>query len=254
MINGPRNSERAAGRVHCTACPLRRLPCFTPLSDAEQDFMVNFKNGELNVDPGAAVVMEGSTSPHLFTVLEGAGVRYKTLENGRRQVIGFVLPGDFVGLQAAIMETMEHTVEARTKMVLCLFQRSSFRDMFQEMPSRSFDAIWLAAREEHFLGNQLLTVGRRQGRERVAFGLTTLHRRASELGIAEHNAMDMPFTQQDLADALGLSLVHTNKILRRFGKEGTLEWRNRRLTILDPVLLAEIGMVETERSGKRPLI
>lgn len=241
-------------RVRCSQCPLRKLSCFEPFSEAEEEFMPNFKSGELDVDPGSAIIMEGSASPHLFTVLEGVATRYKTLPDGRRQVIGFVFPGDFVGLQAAVLEEMQHTVEAASKMLLCVFQRADFYKMFKYIPERGFDVSWLAAREEHFLGDQLLTVGRRSGEERVAFGLWTLHRRAYDVGLATETSMGMPFTQQDVADALGLSLVHTNKTLRKFKERGIAEWTSGTVRILDPEKLRDIAGASDAPSPPRPLI
>jgi CRP/FNR family transcriptional regulator, anaerobic regulatory protein len=243
-----------AMRVHCASCPLRELPSFQSFDDEEIEFMVDFKSGELDVDPGSHIVMEGSSSPHLFTVLSGAGVRSKTLADGRRQVIGFVLPGDFIGLQAAVMEEMQHTVTATTKMLLCVFRRSDFYKMFKQMPERGYDVSWLAAREEHFLGDHLLTVGRRTGLERVAFGLWELHRHALEVGMAKPNSMNMPFSQQDLADALGLSLVHTNKTLKHLRLEQVAEWTSRTLRILDADRLRELAQVDNTPPRKRPLL
>ena len=241
-------------RVHCASCPLRKQECFEDFDEAEEEFMEGFKTGELDVDPGSAVIMEGSTSPHLFTVLQGAGIRYKTLEDGRRQVIGFVFPGDFIGLQAAVMMEMEHTVEATTKMLLCVFRRSAFHRMFTQIPARGFDVAWLAAREEYFLGDHLLTVGRRNGLERVAFGIWAIHRRARDVGLATDTVMDMPFTQQNMADALGLSLVHTNKTLRKLRRENVVKWHGRTLQIIDPDKLFELAKVDDTPPRKRPLL
>lgn len=84
--------------VPCTKCPLRKCSYFIPLTDEELEFMLRFKSGELTVDAGTTVLMEGSNSPQLFTVLSGMGTRYKTLEDGNRQVISFLFPGDFIGL------------------------------------------------------------------------------------------------------------------------------------------------------------
>ncbi|MBC7140717.1 MAG: Crp/Fnr family transcriptional regulator, partial [Rhodobacteraceae bacterium] len=87
----------------CKNCPLRNRTLFTPFTDDELVFMQSFKTGELKVDPGTTILLEGSTSPQLFTVLSGMGTRYTTLENGRRQVINFLFPGDFTGLQDGLM-------------------------------------------------------------------------------------------------------------------------------------------------------
>jgi CRP/FNR family transcriptional regulator, anaerobic regulatory protein len=241
-------------RVTCHACPLRLKPCFERLEDAELDFLEQFKTGELFLERDSQIVSEGTSSPHLFTVLEGAAVRYKTLEDGRRQVIGFVLPGDFVGLQSAVMEEMHHSVAAMTAMHLCVFNRNDFYQLYREQPKLGYNISWLAAREEHFLGDHLITVGRRSALERLAFAICRLHQRARDVGMATERTMDMPFTQQDMADALGLSLVHTNKTLGRLRTMQVMSWHARRIEIHDRGKLLEIANLEPEPPTLRPLI
>ena len=107
----------------CTQCPLRSAPMLRDFSAEELAFMLSFKSGELSVAAGTTVLMEGTTSPHLYTVLSGWGIRYKALADGRRQILNFVLPADFIGLQAAILDEMQHSVEALTDVVLCVFPR-----------------------------------------------------------------------------------------------------------------------------------
>jgi len=137
--------------TQCRYCPLQRKEAFHPMSSEELSFMQRFKSGELVVDPGTTILMEGSNAPQLFTALSGMAIRDKVLPNGERQVINFVFPGDFIGLQAGILGEMGHSVEARTHMRLCVFDRSEFWNFFKNHPERAFDITWLAAIEEHFL-------------------------------------------------------------------------------------------------------
>ena len=197
----------------CRNCPLRSKDIFVDFSAEDIDFMQKFKAGELTIDPGTPILMQGSNAPQLFTVLSGMGIRDKMLENGDRQVISFVFPGDFVGLQAGIMGKMGHSVEARTRMRLCVFDRSSFWNFFRAHPNRAFDITWLAAIEEHFLGETLATLGQRTATQALAWAMIKIFQRGTALGLVEENQMDLPYTQRDMADALGLSLVHTNKTL-----------------------------------------
>jgi CRP-like cAMP-binding protein len=241
-------------RVKCADCPLRKKPVFAELSDDEVLFMQDFKVGELDVERGTVVLLEGSNSPQLFTVLHGMGLRYKTLPNGRRQVLNFVYPGDFLGLQAGLMREMRHTVEASTKMTLCVFDRKSLWRVFREHPTRAFDLTWLAAEAEHFLGDAIATIGQKDAEARVAWALVKVFSRSEELGLVVGSSCPLPFRQQDLADALGLSLVHTNKTLARFRERQLAVWHGGKLRIPDLEPLCEIGMVEEARRGARPLM
>jgi len=240
--------------VPCRSCPLRRQPLFVPFTPEEVAFMEHFKMGELVVDPGTTILMEGSNSPQLYTVLRGQGVRYKTLPNGRRQVINFLFPGDFTGLQAGLMGEMKHSVESRTRMTLCVFDRAELWQLFKEQPARAYDLTWIAAVEEHFLGEAIATLGQRDATQRVAWALLKIWQRLRAVGLGRNGNVPLPFRQQDLADALGLSLVHTNKTLARLRQRQLCDWSDGELRVLDPAGLAALGAVEPEPPERRPIM
>jgi CRP-like cAMP-binding protein len=239
----------------CERCPIRELKVFRPFTADELEFVKSFKSGELFVDPRATILHEGTSSAHLFTVLQGWAFRYKTLPDGRRQLLNFALPGDFLGLQATLFNEMSHSVEALSQMVLCVFPRDRLWELFAHYPSLAFDVTWLASREEQILDQNLLSVGRRTALERTAYLLLHLHARASALGLAPPDRFFPPITQQHLADALGLSIVHTNKTLKRLSDRKIIRWKNRMLEILDIVALRKIAVWDEEDGERiRPLI
>lgn len=240
--------------TQCRYCPLHRKEAFQTMSRDELEFMQKFKVGELTVDPGTPILMQGSNAPQLFTALSGMGIRDKTLENGERQVINFVFPGDFIGLQAGILGKMGHSVEARTHMRLCVFDRSEFWSFFKSHPSRAFDITWLAAIEEHFLGETLATVGQRSALEAISWALIKLFQRGESLNLVRNNQMELPFVQRDLADALGLSLVHTNKTLGKLKDRQLASWSDKVLQINDLQALADIAMTSLDQQAPRPLL
>ena len=240
--------------TQCQNCPLHRKDLFVTMSREELDFMQKFKVGELTIDPGTPVLMEGSNAPQMFTALSGMGIREKNLENGERQVISFVFPGDFIGLQAGVLGEMGHSVEARTHMRLCVFDRSEFWSFFRSHPSRAFDITWLAAVEEHFLGETLATLGQRTAIQAISWALVRVFQRGRALGMVTHNQMAFPFTQRDLADALGLSLVHTNKTLAKLKERQLAGWHDGILQVNDLEKLATVGVTSTDMPQKRPLM
>lgn len=238
----------------CQNCPIHRKKLFKTMTPEELAFMQRFKVGELTVDPGTPILMEGSNAPQLFTALSGMGIRDTSISNGERQVISFVFPGDFIGLQAGILGEMSHSVEARTHMRLCVFDRSEFWNFFKSHPARGFDITWLAAVEEHFLGETLATVGQRNAIEAIAWALVKVFQRGQALDMVINNEMEFPFTQRDLADALGLSLVHTNKTLSKLKDRQLASWNNGILRVNDLEALAEVGVTSTDAPKPRPLM
>lgn len=241
-------------KIRCAQCPLRRFELFGAFSEDDVAFTQSFKSGEMHVDPGTTLMLEGMPSPQLYTILDGLGVRYKTLADGQRQVINFALPGDLIGLQAALMGEMAHSVEATTAMRLCVFDRSDLWRLFKKQPQRAYDLTWLSAVEEHFLGEALVALGRRSAVERVAWALVRIFGRLRAVGLDRNGTVPMPWRQQDLADALGLSLVHTNKTLQRLRRQGLARWMDGTLMIPDREALARIAVVGIEPPRQRPLI
>jgi CRP/FNR family transcriptional regulator len=238
----------------CSACLLRAQPLFTPFTPAELAFMQRFKTGEVQVPRGGSVLNQGEKSPRLFTVLSGMGTRSVLLEDGRRQVINFVFPGDLLGLQAGLLGEAKHSVTAATPMVLCSFARDGLWQLFRDQPERAYDLTWIGAVEEHFLGETIASLGQRDARERMAWALLRIWRRLAAVGLAREGAVPLPFRQQELADALGLSLVHTNKTVARLRRDGLAIWQDGQLSIPDKDALAREAGVQDQREARRPIL
>jgi CRP-like cAMP-binding protein len=140
-------------------------------------------------------------------------------------------------------------------MTLCVFPREKLWSLYTDYPSLAFDITWLAAREEQILDDHLLSVGRRTSLERVAYLLLHLYERAEQAGLCKDSTVTFPFTQQHVADTLGLSLVHTNKTLKRLMASKTVRWKERRLELADRAELARIaGMDLSHPKVRRPFI
>ncbi|MGW9229540.1 Crp/Fnr family transcriptional regulator [Pseudorhizobium sp. NPDC055634] len=241
-------------RIPCQQCPLRQRPFFRDFTPEELDFVAGFKVAETPAEPGMAIIVEGERNPSLYTVLSGWGFRYKILEDGRRQILNYVLPGDMIGLQGNVMKEMQHSVEALTRMTLCTFERERFPNLFRSQPALAFDITWIASREESMLDEHLLSVGRRSARERAAYLLAFLDARA-QAAIASHGKFrQLPLTQQHVADTLGLSLVHTNKTLRKLMDQGLVRWLDRGCEVIDAEGLYRVAEWRPPEEGARPFI
>jgi len=240
--------------VPCDQCPLRALPGFRAFESAELRFVSSFKTGELVAETGATLLSEGSHSSHLYTLLSGWAFRYKLLSDGRRQILNYILPGDLVGLQGSIIGEMDHSIEALSTLVLCVFQRDRLNELFRNHPGLGYDITWLAAREERMLDDHLLSLGRRTAMERAAYLLAFLHQRAVSVGIAPDRKLIIPITQQHVADTLGLSIVHTNKTLRKLTDRGLIRWLDRSCEVVDVDGLMALSAWEGLPEGRRPLI
>ena len=230
---------------------MSQFRAFTP---DELKFVSSFKRGELVAETGAVILAEGAHSAQLFTLLSGWAFRFKMLEDGRRQILNYALPGDLIGLQGSVIGAMEHSVEALSPVVLCVFQRDGLTDLYRKQPGLSFDVTWIASREERMLDEHLLSIGRRTATERAAYLLAFLYRRAMAVGLTENKPLLIPITQQHVADTLGLSIVHTNKTLRKLAERKLIRWHDRACEVMDVNGLMEIAAWEGLPERRRPLI
>ncbi|MDI3469567.1 MAG: cAMP-binding protein [Pseudolabrys sp.] len=250
------NTPVADGRAtSCAACPLRQKRALREFSADELAIVQRMKTGELRMKPGASFLRQGERNEHFYTILSGWAFRYKMLPDGRRQILNYALPADLVGLQGSLMVEMEHSVEALTDVTLCAFPRERLWTLYSNSPSLAFDITWLAAREEQLVDEHLLTLGQRTALERTAYVLLHLYTRAEEVGLTRgSDPVHLPITQQHLADTLGLSLVHTNKTLKRLHVAGMIRWKDRLFEVLDRQALAAAAGGDITRIRQRPFI
>jgi CRP-like cAMP-binding protein len=251
MVDQP---VRRTRRIDCRDCWIRKLPTFREFTPTELEFVSRFKVGQLAIEPGSTILAEGSLSPHLYTVFEGWGFRYKGLPDGRRQVLNYVMPGTLIGLQSTLMGEIQHSVDAITPMQLCVFEREKLATLFQDYAGLAFDITWIAAQEESILDEHLLSIGRRSAMERAAYLLAFLSHRVRETGLAGPGPATLLITQQHVADTLGLSIVHTNKTLRKLGARGLIRWLDRGCEILDEEGLRAISGWQPPVVRPRPFI
>ena len=224
-------------------------------NDEEITFIQQFKTRSLSLPAGAIIIDEGLPSEDLYTLYSGWAFRFKTLSDGRRQILNFLLPGDFVGLQEKMADVSPHGVGAITAVSLCRFSRSGLWELYRSHPGLGYDVTWIAANQKAVIDENLLSVGRRNATERVATLLVQLYKRVKVIGLASGSTIDFPINQQHIADSLGLSLVHTNKTLRRLEQRGLHRIGEGRLYLRDAKALARLADLYGDgRPPQRPLV
>jgi CRP-like cAMP-binding protein len=249
------NSPAAAPvTVACDRCPLRGLPIFDQLASELIAFIQARKVGDMVVRARGSITREGDRSERVSTLLSGWAFRYRTLPDGRRQILNILLPGDLIGLQAKLFGEAPHGVEAITDVHLCLFARERMHEFFSAQPQLAYDVTWLSAREEMMVDASLLSVGRRSAAESMASFVLHLFRRAQALGMGDETAMPMPLTQAHLADALGLSAVHANRTLRLMRARKLFDLASGMLRRVDVAGLARLSGSPEPDFSPRPLI
>lgn len=252
----PQAASAANAETSCRACPLRPLKLFLEPTGEELELVQSLKQRERRLGIGETLIHEGQTDAPLYTLLQGWAFRYKTLSDGRRQILSFLLAGDFVGVQQKMGDAAAHGVETLTDALFCVFRRDSLWELHRRSPMMGFNVTWLTAHEESMVDDTLLSVGRRSAEERIASLLILLFKRAGALQPdAGAGGVVFPLTQQHIADGLGLSLVHTNKTLRKLERRGLHRIADGRLYLRDVKAMARLADLYGDgRPPARPLV
>lgn len=242
--------------IPCSACPLRPLPLFIEQNGDELALVQSLKRREVHLNAGETLIHEGQTDAPLYTLRAGWAFRYKTLSDGRRQILTFLLAGDFIGVQQKMGDALAHGVQMLTDAQLCVFQRDAMWELHRHSPTMGFNITWLTAHEESMVDDTLLSVGRRSAEERIAMLLILLFKRAAALqSDGGKSGVVFPLTQQHIADGLGLSLVHTNKTLRKLELQGLHHIQDGILHLRDVKALAQLADLYGDgKPSPRPLI
>ena len=247
-------SSSETGRIACVECPLAQCTGLRPLDPGQVEWMQAFKQGELRIDRGAEVLIQGLRSAHVFTLLDGVLMRYKLLEDGRRQIVNFMFPGDLVGLQAAMGEPLSHSVEALTPATLCIFSRERFPEFIGKHADLAYDVVWLASREEQALEDHLVALGQRSASERIAYLAVFLVQRAMETGMARGTTVALSITQTQIADMLGLSLVHTNRTMQTLRSANLIGWTQAEIHVADLDAARDFARYDAPVAANRPYL
>lgn len=243
------------GGKRCIECPL--VPCegLSQPSPEMRGWIATFRQGEVRYDRGEIVFAQGSRPRQLYTVLSGIVMRSRLLEDGRRQIINFMFPGDFIGLQSAIDSEMSHEVEAVTATTLCVFARERFFELVASQPQLSFDLTWLAAHEEAALEEHIVSLGQRNARERMTALAVFLVQRGMDTRLAPGGVLAITITQGQIADMLGLSLVHTNRTLQALRRLQLVDWTLTYIRIPDMEAARRFAGIDAAASASpRPYI
>lgn len=223
----------------------RKLSTFVCLSDADLATLARFDRRNRSFQPGHEMMHEGQVNASAFILAEGWACSYKLLPDGGRQIVDFQVPGDFLGLRSILFRTADHNIEAVTRIEASEVHKSDLLDAFSGAPRLAIGILWAASRDEAMVVEHLVNLGRRSAEERTAHFLLELGARLNLVGMGDRTGFDCPLTQYRLADALGLTAVHINRVLRHLREDGLVTFQNGRVVFDDFARLVEIAQFDT---------
>lgn len=204
------------------------------ITAAEERVLEPIVARRVEVRKGADLVVQGEPDETAYVILEGWALRHRQLADGRRQILNFLLPGDWIGLTAIAFLSADHSVTAVTPALVAPVALPDISGLFRNHVRLALGIYWTAAQEEAVVAEHLVDVGRRSAFERLGHLFLETLLRLETVGLAAPDgSFDFPLNQTAVADALGLSHVHVNRTLKRLRREGLVEIVGRRARVLD---------------------
>lgn len=187
------------------------------------------------------LIREGDSPGPVFVILEGWACRYKILPSGTRQIMAFLLPGDACDLHLGLLKEMDHSIQALTPARVATIPRGDMDRMMDEHRGIA-RAMYIAQLvDEATLRAWIVSMGRRSSIERVAHLICELYIRSEGNGLVDSDEFALPLSQIALADALGMTPVHINRVLRELRLQGAMTFKRNNLGITDAQRLVQIA-------------
>ena len=210
-----------------------KLSRFAALSDEETGVLEALCANQERFSAGVNLADEGDPTRLGFVITRGLACRCRLLADGRRQILTFLIPGDFFDLHTFLFRSMDDSIITIAPTRLATISRDRVIELAARYPRIGAALWWSAMQEAAMLRERIVTLGRRNARGRVAYLLCELVWRQRAVGIGEDYAIRLPLTQLDIADTLGLTAVHVNRVLQAFRREGLITLIQRQLRLLD---------------------
>ena len=205
-------------------------PSLRPLGE-EAAVLLDLKAAARALRPGQEIISEGRRCGGLFLITEGIAIRYRILRDGQRQILNFLLPGDFAGVTSCRFESALYSIKTLTHATISLVPLAKLIGIFANHPQFAAKLFWSFSGEAAILSEHLIAVGRRSARERVAHLLLELYSRLRLVGLADERSYRMPLTQEVIGDALGLSIPYVNRVLQQLRQDGLVTIKDQLVVI-----------------------
>lgn len=229
-------------QTECSECSIRRLALFHGVPEDQLDWTQTYRSNQFTVAPRKEIYRETQPSDYMFTVYHGWFALYKTLDNGKRQILRIAFPGDMLGFQAHLDAPMTHSAMSLSDAVLCAFPRKDMPELLRKNPNVARRLTEINARDMNICQSRLLTIGQQSAIERIAFFCSELYYRNKMIYNHEDGkGMAFPLSQEDIGDATGLTKIHVNRTLKSLREMGMMEISAKTLKIHDLEGLCELG-------------
>lgn len=233
--------------IDCESCRARIDGLCEGCAPGVLRVIAEHKSGDRAFKAGQDIFSLGAPCDAIYNLVEGFVFLYNILEDGRRQILHFALPGAVLGFHPARGAMATFSAQALTDTVVCVIPHKALSPLSQKHPEIGMRLAWLIARDRSLAFDHLTSIGRHSARERVAHLLLELFiRYRSQWPGSRIEEMHLPLTQEHIGDATGLTFVHVNRVLRDLRNDGIVEFHYRQLRILDPDKLIDVAGIDPQ--------
>jgi CRP-like cAMP-binding protein len=220
---------------------LHQLEAYSRLPAEDREAVLGLPYRMRRLDPGAYLVREGDLPSQCTVLVAGYAFRQKVTGNGARQILAVCIPGDAVDLQNMFLDVSDHSVQLLTQCRVADVPREALQELVLTRPAVGTGVIELTLVEASILREWVVNVGRRDARARIAHILCEFAVRLEARGLTTDHGFELPMTQEQLADATGLTSVHVNRVLKGLEAEGLITRRRRQIHYDDWRALQDAG-------------
>jgi CRP-like cAMP-binding protein len=248
-----RDALRKSGKL--TRVLTRKLECFSQLSDEDRHALESLCEEVREVGPDQDLIKEGEKPDKVFLLLEGWAFRYKLLPDGKRQILGYLVPGDLCDIHIFILKTMDHGIGLLSPAKVAAISPEKMVEAMDSHTALERALWWSTLVDEATLREWLVNLGQRDAHDSLAHLLCEIWFRMRAVGLASAgHPFSVPLTQVQLADSLGITPVAVSRALGRLRQDGLISLDQRKLTVHDAARLAAISGFEPnylhlERAG-----
>lgn len=210
----------------------RKLESFHALSQEDKDLLDRYSRPVREIEAKRDIIREGDSPQNVFLILSGFACRYKLIEGGKRQIMAYLVPGDFCDFQVFILKAMDHSIGTLSGCHVVELPRQAVLDL-TERPAIARAFWWASLVDSATLREWLVNIGSRDAETRIAHLLCELLMRLEVVGLVKDNTYTLPITQTDLADTMGMTNVHANRMLTNLREQGLIEIDAKEMFVKD---------------------
>ncbi len=243
----------------CNQCPVREMALFKGVPKKRLEWTQKYRKNQILIPARSTIFQEGEKHDYIYTLFSGWGILYKTVSNnGKRQILRFLLPGDLIGYQTGGHGVAVHSAGTITESILCAFPRAQLGEMLNENPELAMRLLNMESRDMSLCQSHLMAAGRKTAKESIAFVLMELYYRVQSQNKDNFDpsthTIGFPITQEDIGDSIGLTNVHVNRVIKELIAENLITCHKKQLCILNEKKLSEVADFNPDMVSGHPLI